>query len=252
MLQGKQLILSEQDQALLKEIMRPGTAVDDIVPETATAQQLWDTLKVCVAGYNMLNFKLNRIKPIIGKILLIFQRNPHLYQELGYETFEDFRKNGIGKRLGVGRTTLWECQTIARDWPQLVQNPDRYAQIGRTKLIILSKFAKGTAPNAESLLNMAASMPAHELRIHSEQRGLLIPGETVPATVVVRGSLDMVKRWKEFSSDERVHQIVGSASQEAILMAMIDECYSHWVATYEDHLREQEKQSAEAAQTAAH
>jgi len=227
--------IDEKGQQLLKEILKPSIKIEAIIPEDATAEQLWETLRVCVAGYNLLSFKLDRLKPIIGKILVTFQNKPSLYKSLGYQTFEEFRKEGVGRKLGLGRTTLWETQIIARDWPQLVENPDLYTKIGRSKLMILSKFATGKDRNANHLLKMASEMSTTELRLHSEQRGYIQHGETQGATVVLHCAKDIADRWKEFSANPKVHQVVGSEKEGAILSAMMDECEQHWLALYEEH-----------------
>lgn len=229
--------LSDQAQALLKELVRPGVKIDAIIPADATAEKLWDTLTICAQGYHLLQSRMDRLKPIIGKILLIFKDKPDLYTELGYRNFEEFRNKGVGEKLGLHRTTLWETQVIANDWPQLVAEPDRYTKIGRAKLNILSKYANGRDANAEALLKMASSMSTTEFRQYSEQRGLITPGQCLPATIVINCDVDTFRHWKHLVGDGRVHSVVGSAREDIILEAMIDNCRHEWIEEFDNEER---------------
>jgi hypothetical protein len=136
--------LNQEEQELLKELLRPGASVEAVIPDDATPDQLWRTLDACVRGLNMLESRARRLHPIIGRILLIFQDKPSLYKDLGYETFSEFMEKGVYGTLGVHRSAAYVGKLVARDWPQL--NPDRFAKIGPKKLEIISKFSKGNDP----------------------------------------------------------------------------------------------------------
>lgn len=232
--------LDAQSQSLLKEIMRPGVTIEAVIPKDPSPNELWAFLSLCAQGTFLLESRLERIKPIIGKVLLMFQEKPSLYKDLGYETFEEFRREGVGKKLGLSRTTLWETQVIARDWPQLLENPDRYNKIRRSKLNILKSFSTGRDNNSDALLRLAEKMSSTELRQYCEQRGFISPGETLPATIVIQSSLDIAQRWKLWAQDGRIHSIVGSSQPDKILDAMMEECMHGWIEQHEDNEREQQ------------
>lgn len=235
--------LDTAGQALLKELMRPGVKIEAVIPANPTAQQLWATLATCTQGFRLLNSRLDRLKPIIGQILLLFKNKPSLYIELGYKSFEQFRAKGVGTELGLGKTTLWEAQVIANDWPQLVAEPDRYTKIGRAKMNIISKYAKGSDANAEAVLKTAEKMTTTELRQYSEQRGFIAAGECLPATIVINCNIATYQMWKRLTGDGRIHSIVGSAKDDAILVAMMENCSHEWIEMFEDNEREKRNET---------
>ncbi len=236
----EQTHLSRDEHALMKELLRPGAKIEAVIPENATPEQLWDTLKACSHGLLLLETRVNRLKPIIGKILLIFEHKPSLYKDLGYETYSDFMRQGVYDKLGLHHTSAYEGKLAARDWPQLT--PDRYVQIGPKKLNIISKFTKGSSPNAETWLEVASKMKVGELREYAEQRGFLQPGETVGATIMVQTNKGIYDHFKQFAGNPRVHEAVGSKDPGEILEAMLQECEGEWLETTERNNRAMSKE----------
>ena len=219
--------LNHEENMLLRELLRPGASIEVLIPPDAEPTELWKTLDACVRGLGLLEARMCRLKPIIGRILLIFENKPSLYKALGYETYSLFMDNGVYGILGLHRTSAYEGKLVARDWPQI--GPDRYAKaLGPKKIAILSKFVKGNSPNGESWLQTAESMKVGELREYCVQRGFIEAGETEGATISFTASRAIHDLWKEFFEDGRVHSKVGSRDYGKILEAMIQEC-SSWL-----------------------
>jgi hypothetical protein len=223
--------LNQEEQELLKELLRPGASVEAVIPDDATSDQLWRTLDACVRGLNMLESRARRLHPIIGRILLIFQDKPSLYKDLGYETFSEFMEKGVYGTLGVHRSAAYVGKLVARDWPQL--NPDRFAKIGPKKLEIISKFSKGNDPNAEMHLQNAEKMRVPELKNYYENRGFLRPGEATGATFSLTTNRAIYDHVKEFFTSPRVHSYVGTKDWGEILEALVQEGESSWLETTE-------------------
>jgi hypothetical protein len=224
--------LSEKENALLRELLRPGVSIDAVIPQDATAEELWNTLDACVRGLRLLEARICRLKPIIGRILLQFEQKPSLYKSLGYETYSDFMSRGVYATLGLHRTSAYESKLVARDWPQI--DPDRYVKIGPKKLNIIAKTGiTGNNSTAETLLKVAEKMKVEEFRTYVEQRGFIPYGESTGATLTIPTNRNRYLMFKEFFEDGRVHSVVGSAKSDDILEALIQECYSEWIHRYE-------------------
>ena len=220
--------LNHEENMLLRELLRPGASIEVLIPTDAEPEELWKTLDACVRGLGLLEARMCRLKPIIGRILLIFENKPSLYKALGFETYSAFLDNGVYGALGLHRTSAYEGKLVARDWPQI--GPDRYAKaLGPKKIAILSKFVKGSSPNSESWLQTAESMKVSELREYCVQRGFIERGETVGAVITITASRSIYDEWKEFCSDGRVQSKVGTKDHGKILRAMIQECSAEWL-----------------------
>ena len=219
--------LNHEENMLLRELLRPGASIEVLIPPDAEPEDLWKTLDACVRGLGLLEARMCRLKPIIGRILLIFENKPSLYKALGYETYSAFLDNGVYGALGLHRTSAYEGKLVARDWPQI--GPDRYAKaLGPKKIAILSKFVKGSSPNAESWLQTAESMKVGELREYVEQRGFIEAGETVGATITITTNRAIRGLYEEFFSDGRVHSKCGTKDRGKILEALIQSCSIEW------------------------
>lgn len=226
--------LTQEENELLKALLRPGASIDAIIPEDPDPKELWKTLDACTKGLDLLTKRALRLRPIIGRILMIFESKPSLYKELGYESFTQFIKKGVYEELGLHRTAGFESLLVARKWPQI--SSDRYANgIGPKKINLLSKAGvTGKSPNAEMLLQTAEKMKVGEFAQYMEQRGMLAPGEGTGVTITIHSNRSIYSLWKQAVNDGRVHSIVGSKEHDKILEAMLAECYSDWIQQYED------------------
>jgi hypothetical protein len=221
--------LNHEENMLLRELLRPGASIEVLIPPEAEPEELWKTLDACVRGLGLLEARMCRLKPVIGRILLIFENKPSLYKALGYETYSAFMDNGVYGTLGLHRTSAYEGKLVARDWPQV--GPDRYAKaLGPKKIAILSKFVKGSSPNSESWLETAESMKVGELREYCSQRGLIEAGETEGATITITTNRAIRGLYEEFFSDGRVQSKCGTKDRGEILKAMIQSCSGEWLA----------------------
>jgi hypothetical protein len=211
--------LNENEHSLIKELLRPGASIEAVIPADATAEKLWDTLDACVRGFGLLETRMLRLKPIIGKILLIFENKPSLYKALGYDTFSDFMRRGVEETLGAHHTWAYEGHKLAKHWEQVT--PDQYAKIGPKKMNTLSKFCTGRSRNAEEWLAAAETMKVSEFNSFVEQRGFLSQGESTGATIIIPTNRNILAHWKEFCKDKQIQEGAGSKQQDGILEALM-------------------------------
>ena len=220
--------LNHEENMLLRELLRPGASIEALIPPDAEPEELWKTLDACVRGLGLLEARMCRLKPVIGRILLIFEKKPSLYKSLGYDTYSDFMDKGVYGVLGLHRTSAYDGKLVARDWAQV--GPDRYAKaLGPKKIAILSKFVKGSSPNAEAWLQTAESMKVSELREYCVQRGFIEAGETEGTTITITTNRAIRGLYEEFFSDGRVCSKCGTKDRGKILERMIQECSAEWL-----------------------
>lgn len=219
--------LNEQEHTLIKELLRPGASIEAIIPADATPEDLWKTLDACVRGMSLLEARMLRIKPIIGRLLVMFENKPSLYKGLGYKTYSEFMTRGVYDKLGLHRTSAYEAVRLAKDWQQVT--PDQYAKIGTKNMNTLSKFCSGRDRNADTWLKAAETMKVTEFNSYVEQRGFLSPGEAKGATIIIHTNQSVWDHWKEFRTDPRIHGAVGSKQEDIILEALMQECFDEWI-----------------------
>lgn len=230
--------LDREGRELLNQLLKPGVTVEAVIPEGATCQQLWDMLRVCSNGLSILENRLTRIKPIIGKLLVMFENKPSYYKDLGYTSFNAFCKKGVCGVIGMGWSTMYECLGVARKWPQL--SPERYAKVKPRNLRILGTFATGRSHNVETYLQAAEKMKVPEFRQFCEQRGLIEGADTLPATLTVHMTVTQFRDIRRVLDDSRVHSHVGSADWGTVLhAAVVQEAYPQWQSEIEDQGRAQ-------------
>ena len=236
-------VLSKEGRELLNQLLKPGIKIETVLPEAPTCQQLWDTLRVCSSGLSMLENRVTRLKPIIGKLLLMFENKPSYYKDLGYASFNAFCKKGVCDTLGLGVSTMYECLGVARKWPQLT--PERYVKVKRGNLRILSAFATGRSHNVETYLQAAESMKVPEFRQFCDQRGLVPSGDTLPSTLTVHMTVTQYRDIHKVLSDPRVQSHVGSPADWGSILhcVLFQERYTHF-----NEEREEEERSNHASE----
>lgn len=225
--------LGDREHSLLKELLRPGASIEAVIPEDAAPEELWHTLDACVRGLGALEARVTRLKPIIGKILVMFENRPSLYKELGYDTYSDFMQRGVYDRLGLHRTSAYEGKLAARDWPQLT--PDRYTKVGTKNLNVLAKAGiTGRNSNAEAFLSTAENMTHGQFKEYMTQRQLISPGEADGVTFYITTNRNRLALFNAFFNDSRVRSVCGSKVKDEILEHAIQEVFDEWIAKYDD------------------
>lgn len=232
-IERKENHLNAEQHALLRELLKPGAKVDALIPNDVLPSELWQILEACSHGLGKLYANITRLTPIIGQILMRFERQPSLYKDLGYQSFREFLRKGVYDELGLHHSAGYEALRLAKEWPQVT--PDEYVKIGPKKFNIIAKTgATGKSSNARILLETAATMKVGEFRQYAEQRGLIAPGEATGATIMIPTNRVIYGFYRQVISDPKVHSVVGSKEPDQILKAMMEACYGEWVAQYEE------------------
>ena len=211
--------LTPTENRLFQQLTKPETKLELALPDDASAKDLWRALEVCAKGHAFLDGWLYRLRPIIGKILLRFQENPQLYQELGYSDFNSFLDDGVTGVLGIKRSVRYEALQMARRWPDL--DPDTFVKIGPKKMRILNEFASGENGNSRKLLAAATKMTVAEFQGMAEKQYAVTAEATVAVTIRIHTTKEIADQWREFVNKPAVHTYAASADHGRILEAMM-------------------------------
>jgi hypothetical protein len=216
--------LSTREQSILQNLLDGSNSLEVTIPDSASNVEIWEMLSVCCRAIGHLTKTSNRIKPMIGRLLLLIQQTPSVFKEQGFKSYNDFLENGVCHRLGLSRAHLFEAMSLSRKWPNL--SVERFAKIGSVKMNIVSRFTNETHPSANRILDMAEKMSIEQLRGWAEKSKLIEAGEDSPEVITIASNKTVLGEWKEFSSDPRVHAVCGSAHPGTIFRHMIQEAHS--------------------------
>lgn len=218
--------LSPAEKSIVQSLIRQTDAPQ--LPENASAQDLWKIL----SGYGYLDKQLYRWRPLIGKILLRFQENPELYQELGYSSFTDFMERGVEGTLGIRRSVRYEAMDLARRWGDTL-TPDDFVAIGPKKIRILKAFDDGQSTKRQKLIEAAKTMTVDEFQQMAQKKFAVQPLSATPVTIQIHTTKERADRWREFVFSDRVTNYVGSTDHGCILEAMIV-CFEQEIEAHHD------------------
>jgi hypothetical protein len=222
--------LKSEELRLLSEIMNPDSRIQVLESVGEDANRYWQQLSVCCQAMNRLNEARDKIRPIIGKLLLIAQKNPSLYRELGYGTFDQFLSEGVCGSLGLSRTDAYNAKRVASKFPSLT--PEAVAEIGPVKLDILCRALPSEDDSRfEKAVALAKALPVEEFKNKFLRTKDEIDSVT-RSTIAIRTTKEIAGQWKEFVNRDEVIAVCGTRDHGVILQCMMQECLSTWVAIY--------------------
>jgi hypothetical protein len=232
-----------------KEIFLALTASQDapevVIPDDVDPSTLWDYLRVGSKLVARAQEAINRLKPMIGRMLVVLQKHPHLYEAYGYRNFDHFMTEGMPKLFGIHRSDAYNCLAVAKNLSFLPQ--DRMNTIGFTKLSFLAGAIKKTTQdgtpiemrerNRNEWVNAAETMTLNELKGKMAVRGLIEPGEKDFDTIAMRVSKITKEEWEKFIVTPEIQAYCESDSAGDIFARMLAEVTNEWIARATDALR---------------
>lgn len=220
------LELTTKEQAVLRELLDPTAKIEIILPKEIDTDILWQNLQLCARAVGYLERTSSRIKPVIGRLLLLVQERPEIYQRQGYRTFDEFLVEGIEAKLGASRAFLYGAKRLSEKWGSLPAK--EIDAVGTSKLALLSRFTDQTQPNHPKFLKEAKKRTLVELRQWAEEQNLIGDGETEKAVIVIHTTKAVAKEWQSFSNENAMQEGAGTDDQGQILLRMMQECRSTW------------------------
>lgn len=176
------------------------TEVTVDIPETATIKDVEATLRLAINAYQQLASASERIKPIIGRILLTVQ-DRKLYRP-AFKTFTGFLTQRIVADMGFGRSNAFEALRIARAFPTMTQ--EDYLNYGATRLLLAAKVTDESDPQHREILDNATQMTTDNFRTQvytmkktEAGQGANGVGEEITTILAIRVLPSIKLRWAE-------------------------------------------------------
>ena len=217
------LELTKPEQALLRELIDSRNQIDVIFPSQMDPVAYYESLSVCCRALRHAEGIVNRIRPLIGRLMLIARDNPHLYTDKGYKNYTDFVNRYVVQTFGICASDAWDVCGMVKDFPLSLEE---FEHLNRASLKILRRAGvKGSDSDAAVWLERAKTMSKMELRSSLIQAGRTNNGAINAGTVIVYCSLETQELWKEFSSNSKVKALFGPSENE-ILHNIIAEAVS--------------------------
>lgn len=241
-------IFSEEQQAIWSTLVSSNKSSIELIPDDLSPTNVWAYLQVVTIGLKRAQQAVSRLKPYFGRILLLVQKHPHLYEQIGYQSFNDFMSRGVDELFGISRPEAFNCLRIAEVLPTL--NSDTMENLGFSKLNLVASAVR-LQTNSGSTIEMreakkdfwvkaAQEATVKALRAQVETARALDPGDLGPSeSVVIFVTSEVKKRWKEFTADTSIRGYCNTDEPGEIFARLLDECSTEWMATYADATRGQ-------------
>lgn len=161
------------------------------IPSGATLLDVQHTLGIAVEGYKRLENGLERIKPIIGRLLLHIQETKKFRPS--FKNFSEWLDTVVVGEMGFGRSTAFDALRIARAFPTM--STDDYQNYGATRLLIAARYTDETHEDYRKVLDESTQMTTDQFADSIHTR--LIEGKPPAQTVVLsmRVSPETKQRW---------------------------------------------------------
>jgi len=194
--------LEQKEVELLGALLDEGSRVDVVIPEDIDPGALWDSLAVCCKVLVRMKGAACKLKPLVGRMLLVVQNYPDIYQSRGYKTYDDFVTRGMEELLGISRAEAYHCKRIAKNLPWVTSA--QFEQIGIAKLELLAKDE--VAPKAKELLEIAAKpeVTIAALKQIIADNNLSERDRLDFSNIVLAVPKDVKKQWDEFRTNAAV------------------------------------------------
>lgn len=144
-------------------LMKAAVGFTDIkleIPEDATLSQVEVTLQLAITGYKRLSEASERLKPIIGRILLtVHERN--LFKP-AYKNFTAFLMEKVVGEMGLGRSNAFDSLKIARAFPSMTN--EEYQRYGASRLLLAAKITDESKADYKDVLKESSTITVEELK----------------------------------------------------------------------------------------
>ena len=229
---GEQFTANEAE--LLRSILDEESSLTLVIPDHMDPTVLWDSLEVCTKLSRTIQHASDKVKPLIGRMLIVVQDYPQLYQTKGYETYDKFLSYGVPELFGVSRSEAYSCKRIAERFPDL--STREFREIGVSKLQVATRAVVENPNCREKVLDKAREMSLPEFKSYVAKLTGSEPSDFSGGLVEIYCTETVKKAWEAFRQNKYIRAYVGSESDGEILSAMIQECSVEWMAQVEKSL----------------
>ena len=221
--------LNQAEREMLHALMTKSGKLDLVIPADAPLGDVWESLRLCCKVYSGLKESADRIKPIIGKLLLEMRNRPGMYKALHYASFNDFMTRGMPEVLGLCRSDAYDMLRVATNLPFVTM--EDWRTIGFRKLQLLAHPA--VVGRAEEILTAIKDKPgitANGVKQLIEDKSLVEKGELDFVTVAISMTKQQRDEFREFCEDDLIQAFAQTSSPARLIIMAFQECRSHWMA----------------------
>ena len=131
------------------------------IPPEATLNEVEGTLAVVIDGFKRLSDATEKLKPVIGRILLtISVRKLWRKADKSYKNFTEYLEDVVVERMGFGRTSAFQALRIARAFPSLTV--EDYQRFGATRLLLAASVTDEQDPKHREFLETSLTVPVSQ------------------------------------------------------------------------------------------
>ncbi len=229
--------LTDPERALIGVLLSSDAQADTAIPDTISAEGLWETLAVCCKVGAKVEKVRTVLKMLVGRALVVMENRPELYQKRGFRTLDSFissaEVNGLPALSGMARAGLYDAKAFATKWPALPIG--EMAAIGIGKMRAISRIRKGSDSDAQTWLDKAKTETLEKLeeQIYKSKNG--IPeGDLTRDVLTLEMSGAEKREIQEFLSNPKFQAYCKSALPGIMLTQCIAEATTEWIVEIED------------------
>lgn len=175
-------------------LMKAALGFTDIsveIPENATLHEVENTLQLAITGYRRLSEASERLKPIIGRILLTVQER-NLFKP-DYKNFTQFIMDRVVVGMGLGRSHAFDSLRIARAFPTM--STEEYSRYGASRLLLAAKLTDESKEGYKDILKDLSKVTVEEGRAKVKE---LTPNSKASSyTISIRVTPEVKGEWVE-------------------------------------------------------
>jgi hypothetical protein len=234
--------LSTKEQTILHTLLDPANKIEVTINDELDGSTLVNYLGICCKAVNYMRRTTDRIRPIIGRLLILISDHPSIYKDRGYPSFEQFLKGYVRDTYDLSRTDVFEAMKVCKAFPHMTLA--QAEKIGSTKLSLVARVTNETAIGHQRWLKRAVELTADQLRIELEQKKLIDKGESQGAVIVINCNRAQASVWKEFVNTPEV-LAWGGPTPADVLISLMQECHNEWLVRGRERLDEGRSQGDE-------
>src|SRR5215472_16387690 len=129
-----------EEQDIFRQLTTTTLAPNQLIPMDMDPARAWKNLLIASKLVRAAEEAIAKLKPYIGRLLVLVRENPFLYEEHGYRTFNDFMTDGMPALFKISRAEAYNCLKVARELGFL--SADQLTEIGFAKLNVLASIVK--------------------------------------------------------------------------------------------------------------
>lgn len=226
--------LTCEELEIMRSVFDASSRIDLVVPQDINPQKLWDTLQACCNVAGRVSSAGNKIRPIIGRLLVVLKKYPEVYVERGYNTYEDFISRGMDELFGISRTEAYEWRKVAERLSSV--SIEDLEKMGTVKAQTLARLTGDGDQNFDRLFKIAMDEGKSKNDIIAENASIkgLSPEETDLTNITITVTRQTADEWKKFFKSPMVQAYVGDGTNPAteglVFSKMLAEAQGEWEA----------------------